>query len=325
MPGIGIISNPFARVNKRDPEHNTLMWYIMGNRGQFEVTNTLSDLGRVCKEFQQRDIGTIGIVGGDGTISLTLSAIAEAYQSSPLPKIMLLRGGTVNVVAANLGIFGKPKDVMSDFIESYHSGKPLAEMNLHTLRVNGRIGFLFANGTASRFLEEFYENKSSAMGAGLFLSKVFADGVTGGRLTGAFRRLVQASPMEVSTFPMPLVGEASPYNGIHNYSMVFASTVPKMPFGLHLYRFLDTSLPQAELLAVQSAGSTLVKQATRVFLGRAPTPEGIAQTLFTRASIRTEAGCKYTLDGDILETADGTIEIEIGPSFVFCSPYGKVL
>ncbi|NBW83269.1 diacylglycerol kinase, partial [bacterium] len=68
MPGLGIISNPFAKINKRDPEHNTLLWYILGNRGQFEITNSLADLGRVCEEFCARGLDTVGIVGGDGTI-----------------------------------------------------------------------------------------------------------------------------------------------------------------------------------------------------------------------------------------------------------------
>lgn len=330
MPGIGIISNPFAKINKRDPEHNTLMWYILGNKGQFEVTNSLHDLSRVCAEFQQRGIDLVGIVGGDGTISLTLSALYEAYGPNNLPKVVLLRGGTVNVVAANLGIFGKPKDVMADFIETYHSGKPFAEMQLHTLKANGRLGFIFANGAASNFLEEFYKNKTNSLGAGLYLSRVMADAACAGKLSGHFDTVCRPEPMSIRTLPLAQTeGHASPSGpdarAPQDYAMVLASTVPKMPFGIHLYRRLNTEKPQGQLVAVASQGRALLKQAVRALVGRPFSDADISECLFEKAVLGVKPGAKYSLDGDVLRCPSGAIELEVGPSFVFCSPYGKVL
>ena len=331
MSGIGIISNPFAKINKRDPKHNTLMWYILGNRGQFEVTNTLLDLSRVCREFQQRGVDLVGIVGGDGTISLTLSAIYEAYGPAHLPRVVLLRGGTINVVASNLGIFGKPKDVMDDFMAAYHSGKPLAEMTLHTLRVNNRLGFLFANGMASNFLTEFYKNKTNSWGAGVYLGKVLADALAGGKLTGHFDTISRPESMSIATSPVPLDPRNTARNHAENkaherpYSMVLASTVPKMPFGIHLYRDLKTEQSQAQLIAIAAQGKDLVGQAMRILAGRSFSSPNVSNLLFKQASMQVEPGTKYSLDGDVLETSDGKIEIEMGPGFVFCSPYGKVL
>ncbi len=323
MPGIGIISNPYAKVNKRNPEHNTLMWYVLGNRGQFEVTRSLEDLSAVCREFQARDIDLVGLVGGDGTISLTLSALHQAYGQHNLPKIMILRGGTVNVLAGNLGIFGKPKDIMSDFLETYHAGKPFAEMKVHSLTANGRLGFLFANGAASKFLAEFYKNKSSSFGAGIFLSKVAADGVFGGAFGGQFRDISKPEKMVVHTEPTPLWANSA--SQPKEYSMVLAATIPKMPFGLHFYRSVDPSKPQGELVAIGTEGKALVSQAMRAIAGRKLTDTKIAQVIFDKAVIETDAGASYSLDGDLLETLEGKIVIEPGPAFVFCSPYGKVL
>ncbi|MCA2961550.1 MAG: hypothetical protein IOD12_14975 [Silvanigrellales bacterium] len=322
MAGIGIISNPFARVNKKDPEHNTLMWYVLGNKGQFEVTNTLYELSRVCQEFQERGIDLVGIVGGDGTVSLTLSALHAAYGPKALPRILLLRGGTVNVAAANLGIFGRPKDVMADFLDAYHSGKPIAEMAITTLRVNDRLGFLFANGLASNFLREFYRNKSNALGAGLYFARVFADALAAGRITGDYTRLEARENMRIETHPTPLSPNAFTDT---EYSMVFASTLPQMPFGLAMYRRLVPGARHAEIIAIAEQGRGLFAQATRLLLGREFSSPLIHGSLFEKATLRVAPGAAYSLDGDLLVCDDGEIIMETGPTFVFCSPYGKVL
>jgi hypothetical protein len=322
MPGIGIISNPFAKVNKRDPEHNTLMWYVLGNKGQFEVTNSLQELSQVCQEFQARGIDTIGIVGGDGTISLTLSAIEAAYGPQALPRILLLRGGTVNVAASNLGIYGKPKDVMADFLEAYHSGKPLAEMPISTLKANGRLGFLFANGIAANFLREFYRNKTNALGAGLYFAKVMTDTLAGGKLTGDLLKIDSKEALQISTYPNPLLPQSE---GNKTFSMVFVSTLPRMPFGIPLYRMLKPGASHAEMIAFSSKGRDLFPQAARVLLGKQMKSEGVAKVLFEKALIQAQESHTYSLDGDLLEAPDGKIELNLGPTFVFCSPYGKVL
>jgi hypothetical protein len=322
MPGIGIISNPFARVNKKDPEHNTLMWYVLGNKGQFEVTRSLYELSRVCQEFQERGVDLVGIVGGDGTVSLTLSALHAAYGSAALPRILLLRGGTVNVAAANLGIYGKPKDVMADFLDAYHSGKALSEMPVTTLKVNDRLGFLFANGLAANFLKEFYRNKSNALGAGLYFARVLTDALAAGRMTGDFKRLETSEAMRIRTTPTALpVGATESLE----YSMVFASTLPRMPFGLSMYRRLQTGQRHGELIAIADQGPALFTQAARLLLGREFSSKRIHGTLFERAELDVAPGATYSLDGDLLTCDDGRLLMEPGPTFVFCSPYGKVL
>lgn len=334
MPGIGIISNPFARINKQNPDHNKLMWYYLGNKGQFEVTNSLEELASVCAGFQARGVDLVGIIGGDGTISLTLSALLKAYGVNNLPRIMLLRGGTVNVVAANLGIFGKPKDVVADFLDTFHSGKTLHEMCLHTLLVNGQLGFLFGNGIAARFLSEFYENKSTSLGAALFLARVMADGLVSGRLNGRFPSITRAEPMglqveiteEDSPNGPPLQGAEYRDESLTPHTMILASTVPNMPFGINLYKRLRTEKPEAQLIRMTTEGSPLLGQAVKVLLGGKLERRGeVEDFLMKRATLRVSPGSPYTLDGELLVADNGRIIVEVGPSFVFCSPYGKVL
>jgi hypothetical protein len=321
MPGLGIISNPFAKINKRDPEHNTLMWYILGNRGQFEITNSLQDLSRVCDEFFARGLDTVGIVGGDGTISLTLSALAQAYPADQLPRILVLRGGTVNVLASNLGIFGKPKDVFADALEAYHTPNGLSHMSLQTLKVNGRLGFIFADGVAARFLNEFYKIKSSTLGAGIFLGKVLADGALAGHLNGAYRQLYLTERLTIDCKPHPW-----PHQNPADVALIAASTIPKMPFGIRLFRRLNCKIPQAELIAIKAGERELPFRVLKALLKQGKIDASIAQThIFSEAVLTPSQTIEYSLDGDILEPTDQPIHLSLGPRFVFCSPYGNVL
>jgi len=53
MPGIGLITNPRSRVNKRDPSRIRRLGYLIGSHGKAEATKSLDDLYRVCEELKR--------------------------------------------------------------------------------------------------------------------------------------------------------------------------------------------------------------------------------------------------------------------------------
>lgn len=325
MPGIGIISNPHAGINRRDPEHNTLVWYVLGNRGQFEVTSSPNDLQPVCEEFFKRGIDHIGVIGGDGTICLALQSILKVYGEKSLPRILVMRGGTMNVVAGHLGIYGKPANIMGDFLDVFHSGKPLTETVLRTMKVNGKLGFVFGNGAAARFLTEFYKTKKNPTQAGIYFAKVIGGGVFGRKLGAgffqAFDTVTASEPMQIETLPVPLAQTQK-----KEFAIVFASTISHAPLGFtvcHQLKSGDDS--RAELVALSSHGRRLVFDAARVIRGAsAKVEDSLSRVVFESAKIRVRPGSLYTVDGELYEADTGEIQIELGPRFVFCSPYGKV-
>ena len=68
------------------------------------TTETLDEVRGLAREFKEKGIDILGISGGDGTNHRTLSTFLEVYGETPLPKIALLRGGTMNNLANQLGI-----------------------------------------------------------------------------------------------------------------------------------------------------------------------------------------------------------------------------
>ena len=319
MPGIGIISNPHAKVNRNDPEHNTLIWYVLGNRGRFEVTSTLDDLANVCRNFQERGIDHIGIVGGDGTITRTLTALLACYGEAALPRIIVLRGGTVNVLATNLGIHGQPKDILADTMDFFHSNNHLHEMPVRSLMVNGCLGFLFGTTGAVRFLEAFYANKTSAWGAGTFFGKLLLDGLSGGRLDGRFPAMAAPERMSISSS-----WQGSCEHRELNTPVLLAATIPKLPYGLNYFPEIAGRVDRAQALYATGTGRRLVQDIATSLISSSINPAQLPRFRFDELDIVWPGPATYTLDGEVLWAADGKASLRLGPIFRFCSPYGKI-
>ena len=80
MSGIGVISNPKSRKNKKDPELMKKLGYILGDNGISYQTNTIDDIYKVAEEFRKKKIDILCINGGDGTNHVTLSVFLQVYK-----------------------------------------------------------------------------------------------------------------------------------------------------------------------------------------------------------------------------------------------------
>ena len=324
MQRLGIISNPFAKMNKNYPEHNTHMWYTLANNGLYKITHSLIELEKVCQEFAERKINLVGIVGGDGSIGLVLSSLLKAYgDEQSLPKILLLKGGTINFLALNLGIRTDALTCLNDTLFFLKKNLSLYEISVRTIQINGRIGFIFAGGIASALLEEFYKNKTNSFGAFLSMSNCLLDAMCRGKINGLSKKIIQPQKLSITTHPTSL-WSTKPFNNQQNfYTLVFASTVPKLPFNVHLFKKIALKNLSAEILVTtESKGGTLFKQILMAFIGRDITSfADIDSVIFERATIQSEFKLSYSLDGDLCFAEDGEIEIKYGPIVTFCSPY----
>ncbi|MBX9704094.1 MAG: hypothetical protein K2X39_08060 [Silvanigrellaceae bacterium] len=322
MLRIGIISNPFSKINKQNPDYNTQLWYTLSNIGQFVVTRNLDELSKTCREFKARKIDLIGIVGGDGSMSVVLSAIFKAYGHENLPRILVLKGGTINFLAQNLGINRPALECLEDFVTHISKDQPIFETRFSTLKIGERIGFIFANGIAVRFLEEFYKNKTNSLGALYLIGKSLADGALKGKLSGLYPKIVQEETMQIKTrYPNTNSDDKNNYG---TYTMVLASTVPKIPYGIHLFKKIDNQTQHGELISISLKGKDLVKNAFKAALLKDLNGQGMQSELFQNATIYCKKNSSYSLDGEVLET-EGQIDLQLGPQFTFCSPYRSIL
>ncbi len=59
MAGIGVITNPRSRRNRKDPRLAQQLAYVMGEQGQLYAPGDLDALDQVAKHFLEREIDVL--------------------------------------------------------------------------------------------------------------------------------------------------------------------------------------------------------------------------------------------------------------------------
>jgi len=307
MSGIGIITNPHSKLNKRNPHRPALLGYILGEAGRLEITESLAELPLVAKKFKENNIEILAINGGDGTIARTLSAFINVYKDQPLPKVALLRGGTMNVVAKNLRIKGSPEGILFRLVERYSSGRPLPTKALTTLRIEDTYGFLYADGVSCAVLEEFYKKKSGALGASWLVMRVFFSALLKGKLA---KRLLTSRQVNLTADNLAERSFVS--------SGIMAATIARMPLGPKLFPNTLAGERGFQWFVVKTPPEKLTRDLLKIVWH---TGTGERDSKFSQFSeslaIATEAPFTYTLDGEIFQATGRGLELSLGPQIEF--------
>jgi diacylglycerol kinase family enzyme len=308
MAGIGIITNPHAKLNRRNPERSKLLSYIAGSRGTLEVTNNLEDLRKVAQQFYAQDIDTLAINGGDGTISRTITAFIQEYGSKPLPDIAVLRGGTMNMLADNLKLHGSPEQILYRLVEGHSLRQYMGVVEFNSLAINDHYGFLFANGSSRRFLEVFYKNKTSALGSIMLLFKVLLSYPFGGSLYNNMikedRYVLQADDRQ----PTSLLS-----------SFTFCSTVEMIPLKIKLFPHMLQHPDKFGCLSVLTPPRKIPFVLPHFLLGLSATREHKVEFACEKLTITADSpqANAYTLDGELFYPPTGDLTIALGPKLRF--------
>jgi diacylglycerol kinase (ATP) len=309
MPGIGIITNPFSKLNKKSPARGRLLGYIVGQFGNLEITNSVDDIGRVAELFKTQDIDILAINGGDGTISRTLTAFIRTYGDAPLPKILILRGGTINMLADNLGIFGSPEEILVRMLECQSGLRPRVIQTYATLSVGGQYGFLFGNGFVARYLAEFYKNKTGPAGSIFLILKIYFNWL--------FSKSRYQQIVHDEFYRMSVDGHASMDETMS--LAIMASTVERMPLGFKFFPAARNNLAKFQMFSLQmTSGSLPWRLPLSCLRNRPGTFLGKVTRLASSVILATTSGRQlYTLDGELFEAPEGRLAIEVGPVVQF--------
>jgi hypothetical protein len=307
MSGIGIITNPHSKLNKRNPTRQELLGYILGEHGRLEITNSLEDLGRAAQEFKKRGVEILAINGGDGTISRTLTAFVKEYGDAPLPQVALLKGGTINVLANNLGMKGSPEQILFRLTEAFSQGDPLRIRTLSSLLIESNIGFLFGNGSIPLFLKEYYKRKSGPIGAGWWFFRVWLSRFFGSKLYNT----VVVDHLQ-NLLPTP----GAPV--LHKTIGVFASTLPRTPLGYPLFSKIKGVLRQFQVVSFTCSASEAVWQVPLTLLkNKSTTSRGKFNLVCEKLDVALDEPFPYTLDGELFFSTSNTLALGLGPDINF--------
>jgi diacylglycerol kinase family enzyme len=310
MPGIGVISNRNARLNRLHPELKDQLAYVIGSDGDVSSTGSITDAYKAAETFLKIGIDIIAISGGDGTAHRTMEILLDVYGNEPLPPILLLPTGTQNMVPRSFGIDGSGLANLMLATVRYRHNVPMRCIQRNMLRVNGHMSFMFGLGVAARFMVKYYEaGDTTPKGAATVLAKLVADAARG----GAFSKEMLAT----NTFDISLDGKVIEEKvPLH---ILFCSFVERLP--LHFMLFPHSSYESGRFEVVYSGAKpmTLAAHFPAILRGSGAEMKGITRHLGNKLIMDLATPEPYTLDGELYPATDH-FEIEAGPEINFLVP-----
>ena len=306
---IAVVLNPHALGVKRNPGLAQRLRNTLGDAGEIVITHTPDQLAAAARRFATDGVELVAACGGDGTNLATLTELVRAYGAQRLPTFAILRGGTVNTIARNLGLSGRPDRMLARLVAGARAGR-LPTVGQDLLEVNGLYGFLFASLMGARFLEAYYQgSRPGVASAALLTARTLASSLVQGRLA----RWLFAPVMVTLTVD----GEALPPTP---YRLLVASVVPDVGMGMRVTGRAGSEPRRFHLIASGLSTTAMALQIHHVLRGRPLHGTPHLDRLAARVHIRFAQPHSYTLDGDLFR-AD-TVEIVTGPHVRIARPDG---
>jgi diacylglycerol kinase (ATP) len=313
MSGIGVVLNPKSRRNLRDPGAAFRLARRLGSHGVVRAARSIDELYRIAEDFRRFDIDVLAISGGDGTNHVTLTGFLDVYAGATIPRVALLRGGTMNTVANSVGVrHGKPEGLLGRLIRDYaqRANESLVDVERHVMRVSlchggpQKYGFLFGTGVMHGFLAEYYRSGEQTP---LVAARTLALGV-GSALVGgsAIRRMAE-----------PFRGSVELDDGTRwperDYLTVAAGTIAHVGLSFKPFNRFDERRGAFHALGVHAAAIDVVRELPRIHRAQSMRPGRAHEAVSSRMVVRGAGRrVKYMIDGDLHE-ARGDLAVAIGP------------
>lgn len=302
MPGIGVINNPHSRKNKKDPEWMDSMGYVVGTRGSSVATQHVEDVQSLVHEFRQQSIDILAINGGDGSNSIALTALVEEYGDQPLPKIALLRGGTMNIAANSCGIKGTPGGLLLNLVHKFREGQRYKTTWRDTLHIEGRTGFVFGLGFIHTFLDALYESgQKSVWGATKLIGQAIGSTMVQGPLASRLFDRIDAQVVAD--------GHLLPQR---SFAAIAAATVSQIGMNFRPFSLWDERPHSFHLLGVICSPLKVAHAMPKVYFGRKVSERKFIGQAASLVEIHSNQALSYTLDGENFSTGN-RLTLSTGP------------
>jgi diacylglycerol kinase family enzyme len=321
VAGIGVVLNPKSGRNLRDPTAALRLARRLGDQGVVREAGSIEELYRIAEDFRRADIDVLAISGGDGTNTVTLTGFLDVYAGATIPRVALLRGGTMNTVANSVGVqHDKPEGLLGRLVRAYalRANGPLDDVERDCMRIapadgrKARYGFLFGTGVVHGFLAEYYrDGEATPLVAAKTLGRGIASAVVHGeairRMARPFRGSVEFTGVGADCQPWPP----------RDYLAVAAGTIGHIGLNFKpFYRYAERP-GHFHVLGIHASPLGFVAELSRIHKGLPMRPgkayDHVADTMVLRS---TDGPLRYMIDGDLHECA-AEVRVSIGPRVRF--------
>lgn len=303
-----LIVNSRAGATRRYPDLPDRLRAVAGSRAELFVTGCAAELAEAAGTLAAREVQHVGVVGGDGTASATLTALWRAYGADALPSVALLRGGTMNTVAKSLGVSRRSTtELLRRALRLWEKSNGAQYTRRPAMRIGDRLGFLFGTGVWYGWLAEYYEQGQGAPTPAT-AARVFGASVLSALVNGpTYERILCKHDLEVRF-------EGGSWER-REYITVGAGTVAQAGLGFQPFNRAPGTERGFHLLAIKGGPARIAADLPAIWLGHGMSPRTAYETTTSWAELRTRAPAfGYSVDGDLL-TAGPCLRLELGPLF----------
>jgi hypothetical protein len=140
---VGAVNNPQSGQNLKTGKLASVLDVLSGHPEVVQHGGeTLEGLRGAAIELRQDGVEVIAVNGGDGTVQAVLTGLFAEPQSGPAPLLLVLPGGTTNMVALDIGV---PKELpavtLERFLRAAKQGQLPAEVVQRAVIRMQRAGF----------------------------------------------------------------------------------------------------------------------------------------------------------------------------------------
>ena len=277
-------------------------------RENFYVTRDPSEVAPALETLHEVGIDTLVIVGGDGSVTGTLTPLLQVWPNESLPRVLLAGGGSVNTIAKSLGVRGRPDRVLARLLAG---SKPPREDPRPLLRIRAEgaepvMGMIFANGGGPRWLEFYYKHSGRGVrGAVYSVAASLGSAVVGGELA---REVFE--PFEAE---LELDGQRQKPG---RFTAMAAGGVRHIGLGFAPFTSAGGKPGHFHFVTMDFGGWGLLRRIPGLRLGTRGALDALGHASSQRAVVRTEQPVPYTVDAELFPGVK-RVSIEAGPELRF--------
>jgi diacylglycerol kinase (ATP) len=304
---IGVVTNPNARSVMSDPLLPRRLAQIGGRTTMVVETHDLDEVSQAVREFASHGVDMVASCGGDGTNLTLLTQMIRVYGVDQLPALAILRGGTVNTIAGNLGLRGSPEDILTRLVACRNRGMEVPSEVRSLLCINGVYGFFFGAAFPARFYEAYYRGPAGVPWATWLAARVTFSSLL---RTPFARRLFEVVPARITVDGTVLEN--------HRWTLLVAATL--MNAGLNI-RITYRAMERADRFQLVASGLSpfhLARQLHRTFLARPLEGQPHFDLLGSEARIEFDRPEPFIIDGDLFQAS--RVDVRIGPRVRLSTP-----
>ncbi len=304
-PGV-VVNGRAGRVSRHPALIDLLRQQLP--RENLYVTHDPSDVAPALESLHEVGVDTLVIVGGDGSVTGTLTPLLRVWPNKSLPRVLLAGGGSVNTIAKSLGVRGRPDRVLARLLAG---SRPPREDPRPVLRIQAEgaeplVGMIYANGSGPRYLEFYYAHSGRGVrGAAYTVAASLGSVVAGGELA---RELFEPFEAEVE-----LDGERMQPG---RFTAMAAAGVRHIGLGFAPFTSAGHKPGHFHFLTMDFGGWGLLRRIPGLRIGTRRALDSLAHASARRVVVRTERPVPYTVDADLFPGVR-RVTLEAGPELRF--------